>query len=65
MSPQSRMDVALCVAIETERGLPGPPGLPAAPAVESASRCVSAPAATQLLAMEDGCVWARTERRGE
>lgn len=59
------MDVALCVTTEMERGLPGRPGLPAAPAVESASRCVSAPAATQLLATADGCVWARTERRGK
>lgn len=57
-------DVALCVSIETEHGLPGPRGLLAAQAAASASRSVSAPAATRPPAMEDECVWARTVKRG-
>lgn len=59
------LDVALCVAIETGRGLPGRPGPPAVPAVELVSRCASAPAATQVLATGGVCAWARTERRGK
>lgn len=57
-------DFALCISIETERGLPGLPGLRAAPAAASASRSVNAPAATQPLATEEECVWARTVKRG-
>lgn len=47
-----------------ERGLPGLPGLLAAPAVVLVSRSVSVPAATQRHGTADGCVWARIVRRG-
>lgn len=46
-----------------EAGLPGPPGLPAAPLVALASRCGSAPAATLRPGMEGVCAWARTGRK--
>lgn len=58
-------DVAHYVSIETERGPRGPSGLPAAPVVASASRSDSGPAATQPLATEGECVWARTVKRGK
>lgn len=64
MAEAVETDFVLVVYVETERGLPGPPGPPAAPAVASASRSVSAPAATRPLVMVDECVWAKTVRRG-
>lgn len=64
MAKVTYTDVALCISIEMVHGLPGLPGLPAVLAAASASKSASAPAATQHLAMEDECAWARTVKRG-
>lgn len=53
-----------CVSIETEPGLRGLLGLPAAPAAVLAFKFVSAPAATRPLVMAAECVWGRIARRG-
>lgn len=62
--PSSLYSESWFLCAGTEPGPPGLPGLPAAPAVASASKCVSAPAATRPRATADECAWARTARRG-
>ena len=64
------LSVSLCLYVYlsplgTEAGPPGPPGVSAAPAVASGTRCASAPATTPHPGMGGVSVWDKAETRGE